>query len=106
MPEKDPTNWTSAMWIFSSASAIAGGAANLYQKMKNSDRKFSCVEMAAELGLSWAIGLGVFMSAAAAGLDTGYCAGLAGVGGKMSTELLKLIEDVIRSKVKDRKNGR
>lgn len=105
MPEKDPTNWSAAMWLLASGSAIAGGIVSWYQKMKARNGSFKLCEFGIETAISGFIGVGVFMTAAAAGAEAGICAALAGMGGKMSTGLLTLIEDVIKSKIRSKKNG-
>lgn len=98
--DKDPTNWTWAVWTLAISMSIAGGFINWYARIKAGNlRSFNIVELMGEIFTSGFVGIGVFMLLEAMHQPLGICAALAGVGGHMATRLLFSIEKAVEAKI-------
>jgi hypothetical protein len=93
MPEKDPTTWSIGTWALGAVMAMAGGWASFSAKLKAGKvRPFNVVELAGEMVISGAVGLGCYMAAIALDSSLALAAVFSGVGGHMGTRLLFVVE--------------
>ena len=98
MPEKDPTNWSAAVWSLGFVMAALGGAVN-HLSSYNKNVGINWVRFLIDVITSGFVGLCAFMALSAFDVPIGVCGAAAGVCGHMSTWLLFLIERKIIEKI-------
>lgn len=97
MPEKDPSNWSGIVWLIAIGSAVAGGIIRCYNKSLG--KKLSAVHLFFEWLTSSILGFMVFMLMASLDYREGVCAFAACITASMSTSLLSIMQNKIKSKI-------
>ena len=101
MPEKDPTNWTTATWVLAMGMAFGGGFINWYSKVKaGHTRIFNVAELFGEMLISGVVGLASYMAGDGFGLPASLCAVAAGIGGHRQDQRVPDRHPVIRAQIK------
>lgn len=99
MEEKDPSNWTALVWMIALGAAMGGGIIRCYSKSLG--KKLSAVHLFFEWLTSSLLGLMVFMLMASLDYREGVCAFAACITASMSTSLLSIMQNKIKSKIED-----
>ena len=97
MEDKDPTNWTGAVWLLAIGAAMIGGVLSCYAKSLG--KKLSAIQLFLEWLTSSLLGLMVFMLMASFDFREGLCAFAACITASMSTSLLSVIQAKVKSKI-------
>lgn len=101
--DKDPTTWSSDIWVLAIVMSLLGGAVSLIQRLPcPRARPFGVKEATAEMATSGFVGLLAFMALEALDTPVGVCAALSGVAGHMATRLLFLVENMIEQRIKNK----
>lgn len=93
MPEKDPTNYTLATYLWVFGLSMLGGAVNFFNKVKaGAARAFNFTEFFGELVTSGFAGLLTFWLCEAASISPLISAVLIGISGHMGSRAIFRIE--------------